>query len=83
MPKSKFTFIKLNKRDLAFLHNDELILQVLKTFNKPLSLEMIALLSGLRKDKCSQVLKSLQKYGMVRKYYKRTVSFWGLGEKNE
>jgi hypothetical protein len=73
MPKNELDFDKFNK---MAEHNDERIILALKLFKKPVPLETLSLLCGLRKDKTCQVLRSLQKYGMVRKAYKRLTSFW-------
>jgi hypothetical protein len=75
MPKDKLelVFFQLNK---MAEYNDERVILALKLFKKPVPFETLSLLCGLRKDKTAQVLRSLQKYGMVRKAYKRLTSFW-------
>jgi RIO-like serine/threonine protein kinase len=74
MSRKILGFVKFNKSG----YNDQRVIRILKFFGKPVPFETIALLTGLRKDKTAQVLRSLQKYGLVRKYYKRMTSFWGI-----
>ena len=67
-------FKRFNKR--KNLCNDQKVLEVLGYSKAPISLELISLLAGIRKDKLCCVLKSLARYGLVRKKYKKLVSFW-------
>jgi hypothetical protein len=82
MPNKLLKFDKFNKRGK---HNSEIIQKILKNTRRPTSLLELHLISGIRKDKLSQNLKSLSKYGIVRKKYYRKTSFWVLnkGDKNE
>ena len=68
--------IKLKKFNKREKHNDELIVQILKTYNKPIDFEVLHIISGLSKSKLSQVLRSLQKYKFVKKLYCRQTSYW-------
>ena len=68
--------IKLKKFNKWEKHNDELIVQILKTYNKPIDFEVLHVISGLSKSKLSQVLRSLQKYKIAKKIYCRKTSYW-------
>jgi DNA-binding transcriptional regulator GbsR (MarR family) len=69
---------RFNKR--KNLCNDQKVLAVLKDSKTPLSLELISLLTGIRKDKLCYVLKSLERYGLARKKYKKLMSFWVVSD---
>jgi len=75
--------IKLKKFNKREKHNDELIVQILKTYNKPIDFEVLHIISGLSKSKLSQVLRSLQKYKIVRRVYCRKTSYWVYFDDNK
>jgi RIO-like serine/threonine protein kinase len=75
MPKIDLKLRVYNKRNN---HNDQKVLDVLGSFKVPVSFELISLLTDMRKDKVSSVLKSLEKFGLIEKRYKRLTSFWSI-----
>jgi DNA-binding HxlR family transcriptional regulator len=58
------------------VNNDDKILHVLRKYDKPIPFDALSILSGIRKDKLSQRLRQMERYGFVRKKYKRVTSFW-------
>jgi hypothetical protein len=67
-------FKRFNKR--KNLCNDQKVLMVLRDSKSPVSFELISLLAGIRKDKLCYVLRSLERYGLARKKYRKLTSFW-------
>jgi len=75
LSNNKICFKKFNKRNIS---NSDIVIGILNNFKEPVSFHQLHLLSGIRKDKLSQVLASLSRYGTVRKVYCRKTSFWRL-----
>lgn len=58
------------------LNNDKKILKVLSSVGIPLPLNFISNLTGIKKCRCLLVLKSLERYGLVKKTTEQKASFW-------
>ena len=55
---------------------DRKIMETLKKFDKPVSLELLAHESGIEKPKVCRKLRILEKYGKVRCVTKKVTSYW-------
>jgi hypothetical protein len=72
------TCILLNLSKFNKIDNDSKIIKFLKTYKKPAPPLVICLVTNLRNDKCSQRLKQLEKFSIVKIAYKRTIPFYEL-----
>lgn len=59
---------------------DTKIIENLKKFDKPISLEHLAHETGIEKTRLCKKLKILQKFGKVRCVTKKIVSYWKVSE---
>ena len=59
---------------------DRKILETLKKFDKPVSLEHLVYETGIEKTRLCKKLKTLQKFGKVRCVTKKVVSYWKIIE---
>jgi RIO-like serine/threonine protein kinase len=75
------TYKLLNLKE--FNKNDFKILKVLKSSPDPLPPTTLVFLTKLRSDKCSQRLKQLEKFSIIRVAYKRTIPFYELIKSDE
>ena len=55
---------------------DRKIMDTLKKFDRPVSLELLAHESGIEKPKLCKKLKILEKFGKVRCVTKKVTSYW-------
>jgi predicted transcriptional regulator len=79
MSIKKFNKIKCSQK----LHNDEKVINFLKSYGKPAPPILIVVATGLSNSKCSQVLKKLCRYGILRVRKKVLPFYWFAKDKIE
>jgi len=74
--KKSFLHLRISKN----LTNDERVLQILKQTNVSLPLNFISEICGIPKDRCCRVLKSLERYGRIKKSTVQQAAFFKIAK---